>query len=108
MRFDDSLKTVLAADTSTLFGATAAFRQLSDLIARGRVGYLAGQAHLYVYVSHGDNLWNNEHHRMLADKLSISRALLQRREAQLREGMAVHDLGRSITALGNNGPAFEL
>lgn len=37
MRFDDSLKTVLAADTSTAFGARAAYRQLVDLIARRRV-----------------------------------------------------------------------
>lgn len=37
MRFDDSLKTVLAADTSTVLGAGAAFRQLADLIARRRV-----------------------------------------------------------------------
>lgn len=37
MRFDDSLKTVLAADTSTAFGARAAYRQLIDLIGRRRV-----------------------------------------------------------------------
>lgn len=37
MRFDDSLKTVLAADATTAFGAQATFRQLADLIARGRV-----------------------------------------------------------------------
>ena len=37
MRFDDSLKTVLAADSSTAFGAQATFRQLADLMARGRV-----------------------------------------------------------------------
>ncbi len=37
MRFDDSLKTVLAADASTAFGAQATFRQLADLVARGRV-----------------------------------------------------------------------
>ena len=37
VRFDDSLKTVLAADTSSAFGARAAFRQLVDLVARGRV-----------------------------------------------------------------------
>ena len=36
VRFDDSLKTVLAADVSTAFGARAAFRQLVDLIGRGR------------------------------------------------------------------------
>ncbi|MBS0285418.1 MAG: sensor histidine kinase [Proteobacteria bacterium] len=37
MRFDDSLKTVLAADASTPFGAQAAFRQIADLLARGRI-----------------------------------------------------------------------
>ncbi|MCW6535597.1 sensor histidine kinase [Sphingomonas sp. MMSM24] len=37
MRFDDSLKTVLAADASTPFGAQAAFRQIADLAARGRI-----------------------------------------------------------------------
>ena len=36
MRFDDSLKTVLAAEASTTLGARAAFRQLVDLIGRRR------------------------------------------------------------------------
>ncbi len=40
MRFDDSLRTVLAADTTSAFGARSAFRQLVDLIGRGRVGSL--------------------------------------------------------------------
>lgn len=37
LRFDDSLKTVLAADSSTDFGARAAFRQIADLLARRRI-----------------------------------------------------------------------
>ncbi|WP_375397908.1 sensor histidine kinase [uncultured Sphingomonas sp.] len=37
MRFDDSLDTVLAADMATPFGAQSAWRQLTDLIGRGRV-----------------------------------------------------------------------
>ena len=37
MRFDDSLATVLAADAAPGFGAEAAWRQLADLIGRGRV-----------------------------------------------------------------------
>ncbi|WP_029625365.1 sensor histidine kinase [Sphingomonas sp. PAMC 26605] len=37
MRFDDSLGTVLSADMSTPFGAQATWRQLVDLIGRGRV-----------------------------------------------------------------------
>lgn len=37
VRFDDSLSTVLAADTTSAFGARSAFRQLVDLIGRRRV-----------------------------------------------------------------------
>ena len=37
MRFDDSLKTVLAADTSSAFGAQSAYRQIVDLMSRGRI-----------------------------------------------------------------------
>ncbi len=36
MRFDDSLETVLAADMSNAFGAQSGWRQLVDLIGRGR------------------------------------------------------------------------
>ena len=37
MRFDDSLATILSADTATPFGAQTAWRQLVDLMGRGRV-----------------------------------------------------------------------
>jgi signal transduction histidine kinase len=37
LRFDDSLETVLSAEMSTAFGAQSAWRQLVDLIGRGRV-----------------------------------------------------------------------
>lgn len=37
MRFDDSLATILSADTATPFGAQTAWRQLVDLVSRGRV-----------------------------------------------------------------------
>lgn len=37
MRFDDTLDTVLAADVDTPFGAQSAWRQLVDLIGRGRI-----------------------------------------------------------------------
>jgi signal transduction histidine kinase len=36
LRFDDSLQTVLSADMSTPFGAQSTWRQLVDLIGRGR------------------------------------------------------------------------
>lgn len=38
MRFDDSLDTVMASDMTTAFGAQSAWRQLTDLIARRRIG----------------------------------------------------------------------
>ncbi|MET4898532.1 HAMP domain-containing sensor histidine kinase [Sphingomonadaceae bacterium jetA1] len=37
MRFDDSLATILSADTATPFGAQTVWRQLVDLMGRGRV-----------------------------------------------------------------------
>ena len=37
MRFDDRLTTILAADTSSVFGAQSAWRQLVDLLGRDRV-----------------------------------------------------------------------
>jgi hypothetical protein len=65
--------------------------------------------HLYIYTSHGGNSWPQEHHRMLAETLSISQALLRRREAEIREGMAPHGLkSGTISVMGNNGPGFIL
>jgi Glycosyl transferase family 2 len=70
---------------------------------------LAGMPHLYVYVSHGQNTWPAEHHRMLAAQLGISRGLLRRREAQLRHGLSAFDFGtNTITVQGNNGSAFTI
>jgi len=37
VRFDDSLATILSADTATPFGAQTAWRQLVDLMGRGRI-----------------------------------------------------------------------
>ena len=42
MRFDDSLATVLAADTGSAQGAAAAWRQLVDLLGRGRAADVDG------------------------------------------------------------------
>ena len=72
-------------------------------------GILAEKAHLYVYVTHGANTYPNEHHAMLAEKLAISRGLLLRREAVLREGLAAFDFGSGdVIVQGSNGPAFTL
>jgi len=79
------------------------------LQARGRVGYLSEMANIFVYVSHGANSWNEAHHTMLSKELSISKGLLIRREASLREGMAPYGFpAGTVTVYGNNGPAFTL
>ncbi len=76
---------------------------------RGQVGYLARMPHLFVYVSHGNNSWHEEHHRMLASTLSISQGLLQRREAEIRAGLKFFDFGPGeVSVQGSNGLAFTL
>ena len=84
------------------------------LRARGGLGSLAGAPHLFAYVSHGKNSWDDGHHRMLAETLAISRGLLQRQEAALRAGVAALDFELAgggagpISVRGANGPAFEI
>jgi glycosyltransferase involved in cell wall biosynthesis len=73
----------------------------------GRLHVLTDAPHLYVYVCHGGNIFARDHYQMLADKLAISRGLLIRREARLREQLRPYDLGvGAVTLQGSNGPAF--
>ncbi|HLJ22355.1 MAG TPA: glycosyltransferase family A protein [Stellaceae bacterium] len=80
-----------------------------ELQRLGGLHALADVPHLYVYVCHGANSWASDHHRMLVDRLAISRGLLSRREASLRGGLAPYDFGTgTVTVQGGNGPAFVL
>jgi glycosyltransferase involved in cell wall biosynthesis len=79
------------------------------LRGRGKVGYLVSAPHLFVYVSHGGNVWHDRHHRLLAEKLSISQGLLRRREAALRAGLQAFDFPPgTIAVTGSNGLGFML
>ena len=70
---------------------------------------LAGVAHLYIYCSHGSNTWDDGHHKMLAEKLAVSKGILRRHEEELRDGLADLDFrGQSIVVMGRNGGAFNL
>jgi glycosyltransferase involved in cell wall biosynthesis len=81
----------------------------AQLLRLGGFRALAGAPHLFVYVSHGANTYADDHHRMLARELAVSRGLLLRREAQLREGIATFDFGPGkVTVQGYNGAAFTL
>jgi glycosyltransferase involved in cell wall biosynthesis len=77
------------------------------LLARGGLHALRDMAHLYVYVSHGANSWDDWHHRCVARYHGLSPGLLRRREAKLREELAVFDFGPgAVTVQGSTGPAF--
>lgn len=80
---------------------------LEALRAKHEVRALAGAPHLYIYITHGANISSPPHLAMLRDRLSISRALLQRREQALREGLKPFEL-EGATVEGSNGPAFIL
>jgi glycosyltransferase involved in cell wall biosynthesis len=77
------------------------------LMAQGQVGYLAAMPHLFIYVSHGENSWNSEHHRRLVEDLAISPGLLRRREAEIREGLRPFGFApNELQVTGNTGLAF--
>jgi hypothetical protein len=117
--------TVQGCHAGTAFvrrGVTARYPEEGALATRGedtefllalkrqhRVEMLSGMPFLYVYFSHGANTWDLEHHQMLARKLGLSRALLQRREDEIRSWLTAFDLGSEpLTVMGQNGPAFKL
>ncbi len=79
------------------------------LKAQAKVGYLAAMPHLFIYVSHGENSWNSEHHRRLIESLAISAGLLRRREAQIRAGLQPFNFPRErLQVSGNSDLAFVL
>lgn len=80
-----------------------------ELKRLGIVHLLADAPWLYVYVSHGANLLSDAHHRMLVEKLAISRRMLQLREASLRQGLAAFDFGPDpVTIQGSNAATFTI
>ena len=81
---------------------------LEELERRGPIHRLAGVPHFYVYVTHPANTTTAEHHERLARELGVSRGLLMRREASLRENLAAFDFGGEVSIEGPNGPAFSV
>jgi glycosyltransferase involved in cell wall biosynthesis len=78
-----------------------------QLKARGAFAVLSDHAHLYVYVSHGGNSWDDAHHRVIPSQHGFTQGLLRRREAAFRAGLAAIDFGSGpVTVQGSNGPAF--
>jgi glycosyltransferase involved in cell wall biosynthesis len=80
-----------------------------QFIQLGGLHSLRDAPHLFVYVGHGANTWGADFHPMLADRLGLSRGLLLRREARIREGLREIDFGLGpVTVRGPNGVAFTL
>jgi glycosyltransferase involved in cell wall biosynthesis len=82
---------------------------ITEIRRLGGYHAFSGVPYLYIYVSHGANTWDDGHHRMLADKMAVSKGLLKRSEASLRAGLAPFDFGAQVvTVMGRNGGAFTL
>jgi glycosyltransferase involved in cell wall biosynthesis len=78
-----------------------------DLMSRHRVALIEGTPDLFVYVSHGANTWAQDHHRMLARELGLSRGLLQRRADAITASLNRIDIGdEPASVMGSNGVAF--
>jgi glycosyltransferase involved in cell wall biosynthesis len=78
------------------------------LKSRGQAGYLAALPHLFIYVSHGENSWDMDHHRNLIEKLSISTGLLRRRESAIRSGLQCFGFAQGVQVVGSSGKGFTL
>jgi glycosyltransferase involved in cell wall biosynthesis len=77
------------------------------LLEEGNVYMLADSAHLYTYVAHGINISGDEHHRMVARELAVSRGRLLKHRAEICDALDRSPLDLStVRVLGNNGDAF--
>jgi glycosyltransferase involved in cell wall biosynthesis len=77
------------------------------LMSEGPVHFSDDAAQLYIYVNHGGNTSGDDHHKMLARSLSVSRARLIRREEVVCQALdhATTTLNE-VRVQGNNGLAF--
>jgi glycosyltransferase involved in cell wall biosynthesis len=82
---------------------------LWQLQVRGRYHVMTDEPHLYVYVSHGQNTYEDDHHRRIAAGFGLSRDVIHGQEAALREGLAAFDFGPGeVKVRASNGLAFTL
>ncbi|MDE8349757.1 MAG: glycosyltransferase family A protein [Acidocella sp.] len=81
---------------------------LLQLQQRNLVKTIQAMPHLFIYISHGGNTWDAAHHEMLIARLSISRKLLLKREANIRAGLLAFGFGPDVAIHGHNGLAFKL
>jgi glycosyltransferase involved in cell wall biosynthesis len=82
-----------------------------QLIAASALATLRDKPYLYVYVSHGQNTCEIEHHQMLSTRLGVSRGRITRHERQLRSQLAAFGPllnGACIVAPNADGAIFQV
>jgi hypothetical protein len=82
-----------------------------QLIAANALTTLRDKPHLYVYVSHGQNTYEMEHHHMLSNRLSVSRGRIVRQEVQLRSQLTAFGSaldGARLVAPNVDGAIFQI
>lgn len=79
------------------------------LLKNGNVASLSGVGWLYVYVSHGGNVWDTTHHLNIVRATGMSAGELMRRQQELCEAMETYALGPGIVVCDYRGsPVFDL
>jgi len=79
-----------------------------ESIFRTQSVHLRTHRYLYVYVHHGTNTWDHDHHRMLASRLAPSRAVMRQIRAGLERDLDPLDLPPGpIDVMSAEGLAFK-
>ncbi len=61
-----------------------------QMTAKHQCVLLAGLGFVYVYICHGMNIWNTEHHLQLAKRLALPLETIRPKLGLLQENLAVH------------------
>lgn len=84
-------------------------RAMRTLLKNTRVAKLSGMGWLYIYVTHGRNVWSESHHLNIVRQTGLSAAELARRQDELCRVMTCYRLGRDIVVRDYLGsPVFTL
>jgi glycosyltransferase involved in cell wall biosynthesis len=84
-------------------------KAMRALLKCARVAKLSGMGWLYVYVTHGQNVWSESHHLNIVRQTALDAAELARRQDELCRAMASYRLGNGVVVRDYRGsPVFTL
>jgi glycosyltransferase involved in cell wall biosynthesis len=81
---------------------------MRTLHQRVRVAQLSGVGWLYVYVSHGENTWNESHHLEIIRRTALDAPELIRHKSDLTSHLAVHGFGPVVVRDGLGREVYAL